>query len=78
MKEKNFESFSALSENELIKHAVKALSVATEQNTELTVRNVDVAVVAQSGVKILSDEVLDTYVAAVKADGSGPAPMDTD
>jgi len=76
--EKNFETFGSSSEDALVKHAVKALSVATEQNTELTVRNVDVAVVSQNGVRLIGDDDLSAYVAAVKSESSGAAPMDTD
>lgn len=76
--ERNFETFGSLEETDLVRHAVKALSVAMEQNTELTTRNVDVSVISESGYKLLSDDELSPYVEAVKADSAGAAPMDTD
>lgn len=63
--------------NELIKHAVKAVSVTTEQDVELTVQNMDLSIVgADCGYKKLSEEELAPLVEAVKADA--PAAMDVD
>jgi len=78
--EKNFESLAGLSEDELVQHAVKALAVATEQNVELTERNIDVAVVSAAGYKLLTDAALAPFVESAKRDApaGGPAPMDTD
>lgn len=85
--EKNFESFPNASVEQLVKHAVKALAVATEQNTELTTRNVDVQIVTglgdgkvgrPEGCKLLSEAELKPYVDEVaREDNGGAAPMDT-
>ena len=66
-----------MSMEELIKHAVKAVSVTTEQDVELTVQNMDLSVVGlDTPYKKLSEEELAPLVAAAKAEA--PAAMEVD
>lgn len=75
--EKNYQSFPTLADKDaLIKHAVKAIAVTVEQDTELTTQNIDVTIVGvDQPWKKLSDAELQPFVAAVTADA--PQPMET-
>lgn len=74
--EKNFEHFPGCNAQQLIKHAVKAISVTTEQSTELTLDNLDVTIVGEDQPwKKLSRDELQPYLTEVLA--SEPQAMDT-
>lgn len=79
--EKNFETFAELDKAEMIRHAVKAVAVTTEQDTELSTGNLDVCVVdMESGVSMLTEAELKPLIQTLKVDApvEGDAPMEVD
>ncbi|CAD7927212.1 unnamed protein product [Amoebophrya sp. A120] len=71
--EKHFETFPEESLEKLIGHAVKAIHVTIEQDTEMTTKNIDVSIVGPGmGWKLLSEAELQPYVTKCN-DGAAPA-----
>lgn len=69
--ERNFDHFSKLSLDDLVKHALLALreTVTSSKDTDLTADNTDVAVVGKDTVfKIYADEQVKPYLAVIEAD----------
>lgn len=75
--EKNFEAFADADLDKLIQHAVKAISVTTEQDTNVTTQNIDVTVVgAGTPWRKYSETELQKYVDALEQEPRAVA-MDT-
>ena len=67
--EDNFESFENASEEELVVHALKALSKTLGENVDLNTNNCTVCVVgAHSNVEIYEDEMVDRYLNLLPAE----------
>lgn len=79
--ERHFETFGGASLDELIRHALQALSAAL-QDGELTSKNCSVAVVgAGLPFTLLEDDLLEPHIAGLKeeeGDGGAAAPLDED
>lgn len=79
--ERKFEEFSSLSLDELVKHALLALSetVTSSKDTDLTAENTDVAVVGKgTPFKIYEDDQVKPYLAMIESDDAGEQPADND
>ncbi|CAM9558520.1 unnamed protein product [Heterosigma akashiwo] len=75
--EKHSESFAGLSEEELIKHALKALSGCVQGDKELSKENASVAVVGQgTAFKIIEGDEVQPFLDAIELEGDAPAAME--
>lgn len=79
--EKNFESFKSLGQQELLKHAVKALHASMAMDTEMTTKNIALAVVGpDQPFKELSEDELKPFVdeiTSIEATTGDGAAMET-
>ncbi|CAM9527722.1 unnamed protein product, partial [Discosporangium mesarthrocarpum] len=77
--EKEFETFEECNEDELIKHALKALAGCVTGDKELDAQGATVSVVGKGRkFELLEGEQLQPFLDAIELEGNGPEPMEAE